>query len=112
MHDTPDRQYFRRADRAQSSGCIRLERPMDFLMVMLDGTTGWDRDRVDRVLATRNTSSTALRRQLAVRLFYATVTMEGTELRIRQDIYGLDQAYARAMDGRVRSQGVPMAAAS
>ena len=40
MHDTPDRHYFRRADRAHSSGCIRLERPMDFLMVMLDGTPG------------------------------------------------------------------------
>jgi len=111
MHDTPDRQYFRRADRAQSSGCIRLERPMDFLMVMLDGTPGWDRSRVDRLLATRNTSSTALRRQLPVRLFYATVTVEGGEMRIRQDIYGMDQAYARAMDGRVRSPGVPMAAA-
>lgn len=111
MHDTPDRHYFRRADRAQSSGCIRLERPMDFLMVMLEGTAGWDRNRVDRVLATRSTSATALRRQLPVRLFYSTVTVEGSELRIRQDIYGLDQAYARAMDGRVRSQGVPMAAA-
>jgi len=112
MHDTPDRQYFRRSDRAQSSGCIRLERPMDFLMVMLDGTAGWDRNRVDRVLATRNTSSIPLRRQLPVRLFYATVTVEGSELRIRQDIYGLDDAYARAMEGRIRPPGIPMAAAS
>lgn len=111
MHDTPDRHYFRRADRAQSSGCIRLERPMDFLMVMLDGTPGWDRERVDRVLATRNTSAIPLRRQLPVRLFYATVTVEGSELRVRQDIYGLDEAYARAMEGRVRPQGIPMAAA-
>ncbi|UPY39234.1 L,D-transpeptidase family protein [Sediminicoccus sp. KRV36] len=111
MHDTPDRHYFRRADRAQSSGCIRLERPMDFLMVMLDGMPGWERDRVDRVLATRNTSAIPLRRQVPVRLFYATVTVEGSELRVRQDIYGLDEAYARAMEGRVRPQGIPMAAA-
>ena len=111
MHDTPDRHYFRRADRAQSSGCIRLERPMDFLMVMLDGMPGWERDRVDRVLATRNTSAISLRRQLPVRLFYSTVTVEGSELRVRQDIYGLDEAYARAMEGRTRPQGIPMAAA-
>lgn len=110
MHDTPDRQYFRRADRAQSSGCIRLERPMDFLMAALEGTPGWDRDRVDRVLATRNTSSIVLRRQPGVRLFYSTVTAEGGELRVRQDIYGLDEAYARAMDARPRPQGIPMAA--
>lgn len=111
MHDTPDRHYFRRADRAQSSGCIRLERPMDFLMVMLDGTPGWDRERVDRVLATRNTQTVPLRRQPPVRLFYSTVTVEGSELRVRQDIYGLDEAYARAMEARSRPQGIPMAAA-
>jgi murein L,D-transpeptidase YcbB/YkuD len=111
MHDTPDRHYFRRADRAQSSGCIRLERPMDFLMVALDGTPGWDRERVDRVLATRNTQTIPLRRQPQVRLFYSTVTVEGSELRVRQDIYGLDEAYARAMDARNRPPGIPMAAA-
>lgn len=110
MHDTPDRQYFRRADRAQSSGCIRLERPMDFLMMAMDGMAGWDRERLDRVLATRNTSTIALRRQPPVRLFYATVTVEGSELRVRQDIYGLDEAYSRAMEGRARLQGIPMAA--
>ena len=111
MHDTPDRHYFRRADRAQSSGCIRLERPMDFLMAALEGTPGWDRERVDRVLATRNTQTVTLRRQPPVRLFYSTVTVEGSELRVRQDIYGLDEAYARAMGAATRPQGIPMAAA-
>lgn len=84
---------------------------MDFLMVMLDGMTGWDRERVDRILATRNTSAIALRRQVPVRLFYSTVTVEGSELRVRQDIYGLDEAYSRAMEARIRPQGIPMAAA-
>jgi murein L,D-transpeptidase YcbB/YkuD len=31
MHDAPDRQIFRRSDRAFSSGWIRLERPIDLL---------------------------------------------------------------------------------
>jgi murein L,D-transpeptidase YcbB/YkuD len=112
MHDTPDRQYFRLADRARSSGCIRLERPMDFLMLVLDGTPGWDRTRADRVLAGRATSVNPIRRQLPVRLHYSTVTVEGAETRIRQDIYGLDAAYVRAMDSRQRVPGVPMAAAA
>ena len=111
MHDTPDRQYFRLADRARSSGCIRLERPMEFLMLVLDGTPGWDRARADRVLAGRATSVSALRRQLPVRLHYNTITVEGAEMRIRQDIYGLDAAYARALDSRQRVPGIPMAAA-
>ncbi|MDB5413484.1 MAG: peptidoglycan-binding protein [Rubritepida sp.] len=112
MHDTPDRGYFRLADRARSSGCVRLERPMDFLMMVLDGMPGWDRARADRILATRATSVNPIRSQLPVRLHYSTVTVEGTDLRIRQDIYGLDATYARAMESRARVQGIPMAAAA
>lgn len=111
MHDTPDRQYFRLVERARSSGCIRLERPMDFLMLVLEGTPGWDRGRAERAVAGRATSVSAVRRQLPVRLHYDTVTLDGGELRIRQDIYGFDAAYARAMDSRQRVPGVPMAAA-
>nr|WP_314069874.1 L,D-transpeptidase family protein [uncultured Roseococcus sp.] len=111
MHDTPDRQYFPLAERARSSGCIRLEKPMDFLMLVLDGMPGWDRARADRVVAGRATSVNSIRRQLPVRLHYNTVTAEAGELRIRQDVYGLDAAYMRAMDTRQRVPGIPMAAA-
>ncbi|WP_207536919.1 L,D-transpeptidase family protein [Sabulicella rubraurantiaca] len=110
LHDTPERQYFRRPDRAFSSGCIRLERPMDFLTLLLDGMPGWDRERADRMLASRATSVTSLRRQLPIRLHYSTVTVAGRDVRIRPDIYGLDQAYARAMESR--APRVPVAARS
>ena len=98
LHDTPDRAYFRRSDRAQSSGCIRLERPMDLLALVTEGTL--ERSTADRLLASRATSVTSLRRALPIRLHYATVTVHGTETRVRQDIYGLDEAYARQLDGR------------
>jgi murein L,D-transpeptidase YcbB/YkuD len=106
LHDTPDRHLFRRPDRAHSSGCIRLERPMDFLMLLLEGS-GWDRERVDRTLASRQTMVASLRRQLPIRLHYDTVTVEAGQVRVRPDIYNLDQAYARAMETRA---AVPVAA--
>lgn len=103
MHDTPDRHLFRRPDRAFSSGCIRLERPMELLDLVLQGTPGWDRSRVDRALATRQTSGVSVGRSLPVRLHYTSVIVEGGQVRIRPDIYGLDEAYARAMEsGRSR----------
>jgi murein L,D-transpeptidase YcbB/YkuD len=71
---------------------------MDFLALVTEGTL--ERSTADRLLASRATSVTALRRTLPVRLHYATVTVEGTEARVRQDIYGLDEAYARQMDSR------------
>jgi L,D-transpeptidase YcbB len=100
LHDTPERHLFRRADRAYSSGCIRLERPMELLMLLLSGNEGWDQARADRVLASRQTIVTALRRALPIRLHYDTVVVRGIEVRMRQDIYGLDAAYARAMGMR------------
>jgi murein L,D-transpeptidase YcbB/YkuD len=98
MHDTPDRGLFRRAERAFSSGCIRLEKPMELLDIALQGAAGWDRARVDRVLESRQTSGIAVPRSIPVRLHYTTVTVEGAEVRIRPDIYGHDEAYARALE--------------
>ena len=98
MHDTPDRHLFSRGQRAFSSGCIRLERPMELLSDALSGTAGWDRAQVDRVLSSRATRSAPLARSIPVRLHYTTVIVEGGRVVMRQDIYGLDAEYARAMD--------------
>lgn len=108
MHDTPDRHLFSRPERAFSSGCIRLERPLDLLDMVLDGTAGWDRARAVAILDGRATASVALARPLPVRLHYTTAVVEGGEVRLRPDIYGLDEAYARALDAPARR---PMAAA-
>ncbi|MBR0679239.1 L,D-transpeptidase family protein [Roseomonas eburnea] len=98
MHDTPDRHLFSRGQRAFSSGCIRLERPMELLSEALSGTGSWDRAQVDRVLASRATRSAPLARSIPVRLHYTTVIVEGGRVVMRQDIYELDAEYARALD--------------
>lgn len=98
MHDTPDRGLFRRTERAFSSGCIRLERPMDLLEIVLEGTPGWDRARGQRAIDARGTSVITLGRSLPVRLHYTTVVVDGTRVAVRPDLYGLDAAYARALE--------------
>jgi murein L,D-transpeptidase YcbB/YkuD len=109
MHDTPDRHLFRRPDRAFSSGCIRLERPAELMAVLLDGTPAWDAERAQRALDSRVTSVVSLRRTPSVLLRYRTVTVEAqNRVRIRPDIYGLDAAYARALNA---AQPVQVAAA-
>lgn len=110
MHDTPDRHLFRRPDRAFSSGCIRLERPMDLLQEALKGLTAWDSARVDRVLESRVTQGVALARPIPVRLHYDTVVVEAERVMIRRDIYGLDAAYLRALDAQRSERMVETAA--
>ena len=105
MHDTPDRHLFRRPDRAFSSGCIRLSQPADLMALLLEGTPGWDMDRAQRAIDSRETSVVSLRRPLPVLLRYQTVTVEPAgRVRIRPDIYELDAAYARAMAAPPRQQ--------
>ena len=106
LHDTPDRSLFSRADRAFSSGCIRLSQPNELLTVALDGL-GWDAARIQRAYEGKQTVTIALRRSLPVRLHYTTVTVEGSRVRVRPDIYGLDAAYAREMERgpRIASAG-------
>ncbi|MDN3565323.1 murein L,D-transpeptidase [Paeniroseomonas aquatica] len=98
MHDTPDRHLFRRPDRAFSSGCIRLEKPMELLDAVLQGAAGWDRARAERVLASRVTTGVAAPRSIPVRLHYTTAVVAAGTVVLRPDIYGLDEAYVRAMD--------------
>jgi murein L,D-transpeptidase YcbB/YkuD len=108
MHDTPDRHLFRRPDRAFSSGCIRLEKPMELLEIAMTGMPGFDRPRIDKLLADRVTAGTAVRQVMPVRLHYTTAVVEDGRVALRPDIYGLDEAYARALDApaRMASAGV------
>jgi murein L,D-transpeptidase YcbB/YkuD len=108
MHDTPDRHLFRRGQRAFSSGCIRLERPLELLSDVLSGTPGWDQAQIERALSNRTTRTVLLARSIPVRLHYTTVIVEGGRVIMRPDIYGLDAAYARALD-RPTSQRVATA---
>ncbi|MFO0189390.1 MAG: murein L,D-transpeptidase [Alphaproteobacteria bacterium] len=98
MHDTPDRHLFRRAERAFSSGCIRLERPMDLLAEAFSGMPAWNQERFDRVLDSGVTQGISLVRPIPVRLHYDTVVVEAGNVVTRRDIYGLDAAYLRALD--------------
>jgi len=93
MHDTPDRHLFRRAERAFSSGCIRLERPMDLLAEAFSGMPAWNQERFDRVLDSGVTQGISLARPIPVRLHYDTVVVEAGNVVMRRDFYGLDAAY-------------------
>lgn len=112
MHDTPDRHLFRRPDRAFSSGCIRLERPMEMLDAALAGTAGWDRARVQRALDSRATAGVTIARSIPVALLYTTAVVQDGRVSVRQDIYGHDRSYLRAMEAGDPRQRVAVRNAS
>lgn len=95
MHDTPSRELFARADRTFSSGCIRLENPLELAEILLAETGRWDRAAIDAVLATGQPRTITLPRPLTVLLIYATAVPENGELYLLPDVYGRD---ARVLD--------------
>ncbi len=101
LHDTPQRELFERAQRTFSSGCIRIDKPMTLAESLLADVPGWDRNRIDRVVAGGKQSRVRLNTPVPIHLIYATVWLgEGGTIHFGQDVYGrdslLDQALAAA----------------
>lgn len=98
LHDTPSRTLFERATRAFSSGCIRIERPLELARLLLDDPARWSDDRLREAVASGRTQTVPVRLTVPVLLLYftATVDTDGT-LRLRPDLYGRDKAIVAAL---------------
>jgi murein L,D-transpeptidase YcbB/YkuD len=96
LHDTPNRALFDSPDRAFSSGCIRVENPFELAEQLLG--RGWDRQRIDEVIASGETTTVRMREPLPVLLLYwtAEVTPDGI-VEFFSDVYGRDRDLARAL---------------
>lgn len=98
LHDTPSRELFDRASRSFSSGCIRVEDPLDLALYLLADQPDWTRSRMDSIIATGREHTVRLREPVPVHLLYWTswADAEGA-IHFRDDIYGRDDAVRRAL---------------
>lgn len=101
MHDTPSRSLFGESERAFSHGCVRLARPIDMAQEVLAQLDGWDRARIDQVLAGGERTVVTLKRPIAVHITYATAWRDGDgDVQFRPDIYRRDERLYAALFGR------------
>jgi len=99
LHDTPHRELFAAEKRTFSSGCMRLENPMELAKIVL-ADKGYDDAKIEEVVATGKTTQVNLSKPLPVLIVYWTVTVGATgEVRYNPDVYGLDQAVLGALRG-------------
>jgi murein L,D-transpeptidase YcbB/YkuD len=98
LHDTPARSLFDETERSFSSGCIRVEHPVDLALYLLKPNDGWTRERVEAAMGKATERSVVLRRKVPVHLLYWTAWMEDADtVHFRTDIYDRDGAVARAL---------------
>jgi murein L,D-transpeptidase YcbB/YkuD len=99
LHDTNHRELFDRTSRTFSAGCIRLQDPFDLAQRLLDGQDDWDRERIDRTIASGKTVTVNLKKPLRIVIAYATAAIMDGRVTFRPDVYKRDAAVLRALDG-------------
>ena len=100
LHDTPSKTLFDSPDRSFSSGCVRLERPLELAAHLLaDEDASWTPDRLASTLADLKTHNVQLKTPLPILMTYSTAWVDpGGTVNFRRDIYGLDARWTTALD--------------
>jgi len=98
LHDTPSRHMFKRNQRDFSSGCIRVEGPIDLAMYVLRGDPEWTREEILSVIDSGENRIVWLPEPIPVHVLYWTawVDREGG-LHFRLDVYDRDGPLDRAL---------------
>ncbi|HUG99457.1 MAG TPA: L,D-transpeptidase family protein [Gammaproteobacteria bacterium] len=97
MHDTPAREHFAHSERTFSSGCIRLEQPLELARILLAGTE-WDDEAIERLLASGRTRVVNLSQPIMVLMLYGTAVPEGGRMHFAADVYRRDARLLAALD--------------
>ena len=109
LHDTPSQALFDRADRAFSSGCVRVERALELAQHVLNDAQRWNQDAITRVIASGKIQNVTLKAKMPVLLAYWTAWVDQRGLiNFRRDVYGQDAAWARGLNAPFRVRARPL----
>ncbi|WP_194777284.1 L,D-transpeptidase family protein [Pararhodonellum marinum] len=91
IHDTPTRSLFSRDNRALSSGCIRIEKPIEFAKLLLEEFPQWDEEAIKKAMNSGKERTVNLKESIPVVILYLTFWTDGkNEMHVRNDLYKRD----------------------
>ena len=98
IHDTPSRELFAKATRAFSSGCIRIEKPIELAEYLLKEDPQWTRETILAAIDKRLEKTVKLSKPIILHLLYWTAwASEDGSVQFRDDIYGRDKRLNEAL---------------
>jgi len=98
LHDTPYQSDFGQFTRTFSHGCIRIAKPVDFALFLLQETERWDEEKIAACIDQEVEQTIPVKRRLNVHVFYGTAwPLEDGSVQFRQDIYEQDNRVAEAL---------------
>jgi murein L,D-transpeptidase YcbB/YkuD len=100
LHDTPSTSLFDAADRSFSSGCVRVENPLQFASLLLDDPA-WNDTAIAQAIESGRIQNVTLKRKIPVLLAYWTAWADPEgHVNFRRDIYGQDAEWGRGLAGQ------------
>jgi L,D-transpeptidase YcbB len=100
LHDTNHREYFGKEYRALSSGCVRIENPLQLTEIILkkENDKNWNNSEIDTIIKNKKTKYIPLKNSdINIYIFYWTSWSDKEGLQFREDIYDLDQTLYKAL---------------
>ena len=92
LHDTPGRYLFSEMERSFSSGCIRIEKPVELAEYLLSDQEKWDRQNIEAEMKKDKEKTVYLNNPIKIYLQYNTAWVDSLgNLNFREDIYNRDQ---------------------
>lgn len=97
IHDTPSKALFKKQRRSYSSGCIRIEKPMQLAEYLLKNQL-WDRNRINDIVKTKKRKIIVLKQPIPVHLVYFTSWKDSSgTMHFREDLYNRDDELIHKM---------------
>lgn len=90
LHDTNHRELFGKTDRSLSSGCVRVQNPMELTEYLLDDAKNWNLAKITETLQSEKTQNVKFKNDIYIYQFYWTAWSDKNTLQFRPDVYDLD----------------------
>lgn len=91
LHDTNHRDYFVKSNRSLSSGCVRVDEPLELTATLLNDSINYNQEKIGEILKTGETKNVKFNKEILLHQWYWTAWSRDNLLIFRDDIYNLDQ---------------------
>lgn len=98
LHDTNTKGFFEKDIRALSSGCIRVQNPLELTEYLLDDSEKWNLEKIFEAISTGKTSQVPINKEVYIHILYWTAWSENGTLQFRDDLYSLDMDLYKKLD--------------
>jgi murein L,D-transpeptidase YcbB/YkuD len=107
LHDTPSRNLFNMTKRTFSSGCIRIEKPIQLADYLLRDHPKWNLEKLIAAVNSKKNKTILLSHPINIHILYWTAWVDNDGIvNFREDIYGRDSRLNIALNDKATSPEV------